>query len=203
MREMIGSLMRSENSLKIAQDESRRGKILGVAIQISGAGTINKKENIYELTPELYKALSHTGYTGKNMKNESENLMMNNILRDLGYTGGGNKPSKRKTSFTITLPKLVEEIQNKTFEEITEDSEDSEGEGIKIIIPSNIIDMYTRLKILLGLKLSGHTDTLTEASNLIDELYKRSEIENKQQYRNAPNKFSEKSRKLYKTKILK
>ena len=42
----------------------------------------------------------------------------------------------------------------------------------KIIIPSNIFDIYTRLEILLGLKLSGHSDTLTEASNLIDELYK-------------------------------
>ena len=64
------------------------------------------------------------------------------------------------------------------------------GRGVeKIIIPSNIIDIYTRLEILLGLKLSGHTDTLTEASNLIDELYKRGEIHNKQQYRNALNKF--------------
>ena len=64
------------------------------------------------------------------------------------------------------------------------------GKGVeKIIIPSNKIDIYTRLEILLGLKLSGHTDTLTEASNLIDELYKRGEIQNKQQYRNALNKF--------------
>ena len=30
--------------------------------------------------------------------------------------------------------------------------------------------MYTRFEILLGLKLSGHTDTLTEASSLLDEL---------------------------------
>ena len=45
------------------------------------------------------------------------------------------------------------------------------GHGIeKIIVPSNIIDIYTRSETLLGLKLSGHTDTLTEASNLIDEL---------------------------------
>ena len=44
--------------------------------------------------------------------------------------------------------------------------------------------------MLLGLKLSGHTDNLTEASNLINELYKRGEIQNKQQNRNAPNKFS-------------
>ena len=45
-----------------------------------------------------------------------------------------------------------------------------EGRGIeKIIITSDIIDNYNRLEVLLGLKLSGHTDTLTEASNLIDE----------------------------------
>ena len=64
------------------------------------------------------------------------------------------------------------------------------GKGIEeIIIPSNIIDIYTRLEILLGLNLSGRTDTLSEASNLIDELYKRGEMQNKQQYRNALNKF--------------
>ena len=73
---------------------------------------------------------------------------------------------------------------------LTLDSDNNlQGEGVKIIIPSNIIDIYTRLEVLLGLKLSGHTDTLTEASNLIDELYKRGEIQTKQQYRNALNKF--------------
>ena len=64
------------------------------------------------------------------------------------------------------------------------------GQGIDgIIIPSDINDIYTRLEILLVLKLSGHTDTLTESSNLIDELYKRREMQNKQQYRNASNNF--------------
>ena len=65
------------------------------------------------------------------------------------------------------------------------------GKGIeKIIIPSNINDIYTRLEFLLGLRFSGHTNTLTEASNLIDELYRRGEIQNIQQSRNALNKFS-------------
>ena len=59
----------------------------------------------------------------------------------------------------------------------------------KLLFHSNIIEIWTRLEILLGLKLSGHTDTLTEASNLIDELYKRGEIETEQQYKNALNKF--------------
>ena len=60
----------------------------------------------------------------------------------------------------------------------------------KNVIPSNIIDIHTRLETLLGLKLSGHTDTLTEASNLIAQLYSRGELKNKQQYRNALSKFS-------------
>ena len=189
MRQMIGSLMNSRNSLKITQDESGRANILGVPIQISESDTIKINETVYELTPEIYKALTYTTYTGNTMKDENDILMMYNILRDTGYNGIGDRDSKRKIFFTKKLPKLVEDIQNKTFEEITDDSDELQGDGVKIIIPSNIIDIYTRLEILLGLKLSGHTDTLTEASNLIDELYKRGEIHNKQQYRNALSKF--------------
>ena len=188
MTKTLGRLMSSLNSLKIKASSSGP-KILGVPIYTLG-DRIQIKDNIYDLTPEIYKAPSDTGYTGKNMKNENDILMMNNIINDLGYTGIGDKPSKRKKFFTITLPKLIEEIQNRTYEEITLDSDNNlQGDGVKTIIPSIIIDIYTRLEVLLGLKLSGHTDTLTEASNLIDGLYKRGEIQNKQQYRNALDKF--------------
>ena len=54
------------------------------------------------------------------------------------------------------------------------ESNNLQGEGIeKIITSSKLIDIYTRIKILLGLKLSGYPKFLTEASNLIDQLYKR------------------------------
>ena len=188
MKKTLGRLMSSANSLKI--NTTRSGAtILGVPINILGGDRMQIKNNIYDLTPEIYKALSYTGYDGKTMKNENDILMLNNIIRDLGYTGIGDHKSFRKTFLTEKLPKLVEDIQNKTFEEITDDSDDLQGKGLKIIIPSNIIDIYSRLEVLLGLKLSGHTDTLTEASNLIDELYKLGEIQNKQQYRNALDKF--------------
>ena len=180
--------MSSLNSLKLIASPSG-ATILGVPINTLGGDRIQIKDNTYDLTHEIYKALSDTGYTGKTMKNESDISMMNNIINDLGYTGVGDRDSKRKTFLTKTLPRLVEKIQNKTFEEIIDDSDDLQGEGIKIIIPSNIIDIYTRLELLLGLKISGHTDTLTEASNLIDELYKLGELQNKQQYRNSLDKF--------------
>ena len=60
---------------------------------------------------------------------------------------------------------------------------------MKIIIPSNIIDIYTRLEVLIGLKLSGHTNTSPVASNLIDELNRRSETQNEQQYRKSLDKL--------------
>ena len=66
------------------------------------------------------------------------------IIRDLEYTGRGDRDSKRKTFSRKKLPKLAQEIQYKTFDEINDDSDDLLGEGVKIIIPSNIIDIYTR-----------------------------------------------------------
>ena len=117
-------------------------------------------DNICDLTPEVHKALSSTSYTGKNMKNENDILMINKIIRD--YTSTGDRDSRRKIFFRKPLPKLVQLIQNKTFDEIPDDSEDLQGEGVKIIIPSNIIDNYSRLKTLLGSKHSGPSDTLTE-----------------------------------------
>ena len=190
LRKMLGALMNSANSLKITQDEFGRPNILGAPIQISQGDTIKINENIYELTPEVYKALSNPLYTGNTMNNDDDFIMLYNILTAVNYTGNRDRPSNRKKFFTIDLPKKVSEIQNIRFDENTDNSDNLEGEGVKIIITSNIIDIYNRLEVLLGLKLSGHTDTLTEASNLIDELYKRCEIQDKQQYRNALEQFS-------------
>ena len=190
MLKMLGSLMNSQNSLKITQDEFKRLNILGTPIQVSEGDLMKINENIYELTPEVYKALSNPLYTGDTMNNDNDFLTLYHILKDVKYTGIRDRPSNRKHFFTETLPKKVSEIQNVRFVETTDDSDsDLQGEGVKIIIPSNIIDIYTRLEVLLGLKLSGHRHTLTEASNLIDELYNRGEIQNKQQYQNALNKF--------------
>ena len=150
MTKTLGRLMSSLNSLKIIASPSG-ATILGVPISTLGGDRIQIKDNIYDLTHEIYKALSDTGYTGKTKKNESDILMMNKIINDLGYTGVGDRDSKRKTFLTITLPNIVEKIQNRTFEEITLDSDnDLQGQGVKIIIPSIIIDIYTRFEILLG-----------------------------------------------------
>ena len=64
-----------------------------------------------------------------------------------------------------------------------------QGAGMKTINPSFIFDFWKRLEVLLGLKLIGYTDTLTQASNILDEIYEKGEIQNKQQNRNAFDKW--------------
>ena len=80
MTKTSGKLMSSANSLGI-KPSPFGATILGVPIYTLGGDRIKINENIYDLTPEIYKALSDTGYTGINMKNENDILMMNNIER--------------------------------------------------------------------------------------------------------------------------
>ena len=124
------------------------------------------------------------------MKDGIDILVMNNIKNEKNFTRIGDESSKRKPCSKQELPKLVEHIPNKKFDEIINNSDNLEGEGVeKFIIPSNIIDIYTRLEVILGKKLSGHTNTLTEAGNLNGEFYKRGEIQNERQYENALEKL--------------
>ena len=100
MRQMIGSLMNSQNCLNITQDESGRAIFLSVPFQKLGAHRIQLNENIFDFTSEIYEALSSTSYSGETMKVDSGFLMMNFIIRFLGYTGDGDESSKRETLFT-------------------------------------------------------------------------------------------------------
>ena len=59
MRQMLGSLMNSQTSLKIFQDEFGQANILGVPIQISVADASKTYKNIYDLIPDKYKAISY------------------------------------------------------------------------------------------------------------------------------------------------
>ena len=113
--ETLGALMKSKKTLKLIQDDSTRASFLGIPVYTLGDDRIRIIDNIYQLTPEIYKALLSTSYTGKPMKNDNDILMMNNIRRDLGYIRLGDRKSNRKllTFSTITLPKLVEENKKK------------------------------------------------------------------------------------------
>ena len=148
----------------------------------------------YDINPSIQAYFTNTRLTTKHMEDENK-LTVFNTLKNVGFHDNIHKKglkSARMKDAMYKLPKAIANIRNPALPaiEIPGDYHDLQGEGLKFIKPSKLIDVYTRLEALLGLKLSGHTDTLTEASNLIDELYKKGDIQNQKQYRNALNKFN-------------
>ena len=108
-------------------------------------------------------------------------LTFDKVLENLEYDHAKDLKSVNKLSNPLlALP----------ADENEDESVGLRGEGVKIIVPSNIIDKWFRLEVLLGSKFSGHTDTLTDASNLIDDLYKRDKTQTEQHYQNDFDKFT-------------
>ena len=128
-----------------------------------GGNKLQINENNYDITPGIQKVLTETSNILLKKLNDKDNEKFINILESLDFE---NHKAIRGES------KLDRYKQSKTNFKKRVDKSDLEGQRVEIIIPTNMIDIYTRLEILHGLKLSGHCDTLTEASNLIDELYK-------------------------------
>ena len=170
---------------KTHYDKQRGWMLNNIPIKPPGGTMIQFDENEYDLTKGIRNVLTKKTYKSIKSLNDNEKVVLRDFLSKIGYYS--RKPTKGKPSG------LDNYIKNELHDEVRKILDldiKLKGKGIeKIINPSNIIDIYTRLEVLLGLKLSGHTDTLTEASNLIDGLYKRGEIQNKQQYRNALDKF--------------
>ena len=141
----------------------------GTEVEISG--------NKYDTTPGLQKVFTDTKYETAKSMSDTEKVVFRDILSKTGYHD--RKPTKGRTSGRDRY--IKNDLDNDVGRILNIDKK-LKGRGVeRIIISSNIYDIYTRLEVLLGIKLSSHTDTLTEASNLIDELYKRGEIQNKQQ----------------------
>ena len=160
-------------------EETNDGEVFwnGFPVEKMGGNKLKPNGMIYNITRGIQNVFTQTSNIPLKKLDNQEREKYNNILETLDFENykpirGESRSGRYKQSKSCFKKQILQ------------------GEGLKIIIPSNIIDIYTRLEILLGLKLSGHTDTLTEASNLIDELYKRGEIQKKQQYRNALDKFS-------------
>ena len=161
---------------KITEDENGQRYWNGKSVNIPGDSRIEIEGVNFNITPNLQNVFTDT--TGKSLeKLNKKNRTYRKLLDTLDYKNYKHKPGEKNSGRYKNTKNILIPIN-------------LQGRGIeKIIIPNNIIEIYTRLEVLLGLKLSGHSDTVTEASNLIDELYKRGEIQNKRQYRNALDKF--------------
>ena len=116
-------------------------------------------KNKYNIIPGLQKVLVDQPYdTAKSMIDEDKSIFRD-ILWKTGYYN--RKPTKGRLTGRDRYIKY--DLDNDVITILRLDNKLKVRGVKKIIISSNIIDIYTRIELLIGLKLSGHTDTLTEA----------------------------------------
>ena len=116
----------------------------GIPVEKVGGNKIKINENVFDITQGIQKVLTDTSNIPIKKLNDQDRVIFINILDSLDFKN--YKPVRGESkSGRYKLSKSNFKKHN------------LEGEGVKIIIPSNIIDIYSRLEILLGLKLSGHT----------------------------------------------
>ena len=152
---------------KTYQDPQRGWMINNCPIKMLSGTQVEINDKEHNIAPGIQKVLVDSKYKTAKSMNDMEKLFFRDILQKTGFYN--RKPTKSRSSVRdIYIKKDLESDVRRILNLATKLS----GRGIKIIMPSNIIDIYNRLEILLGLKLSGHTDTTAEAGNLIDQLYK-------------------------------
>ena len=113
---------------------------------------INGEE--YDLTPEIQTAFTDTRYKFNNSISDDESVLtFDNILESLDYKRTKFSNSKRTKTIKKELEKRADKILNPPIPiqavENKEGSDNIQGEGMEIVIPSNIIDIWTRLKVVL------------------------------------------------------
>ena len=168
-------------------EDRKRGWVWnGYLFKTLGGTEVPIKDNKYDISPGIQNVFVDSSFNTAKSMNDMDKVVFRDLLQGVGYNN--RKPTKGRIS---GRDKYIETNLDNDVRKILNLDTELKGRGLeKIIIPSNIIDIYTTLEVLLGLKPSGHIDFLTEASNLIDELNKKGEIQNERQYRNAPNKFN-------------
>ena len=165
-------------------EERDNGYIIwnGFPVEKLGGYKLKIIEDVYNVSDNLQNVFTNTSNIPLKKLKDKDKQRCYNILESPNFE---NYKAIRGETKSTRCKYCKSNFENRVKKSFLEDQRIE-----KVILPSNGIDIYTRLEILLGLNLSGHTDTLTEASNLVDQLYKKGEIQNEQQYGNALDKFS-------------
>ena len=144
LRDTLSFMKKSKNFFKLEQDGNKVfwNKEPVVAL---GENRVSIKGKEFDIKLNIQSYFTDTKLTTRNMDNEDK-LIVYDILRNTGFYS--MRPTKGKQSARMkdalyNLPNAVAKIRNPPLPAIENESDDLQGEGVKIIIPSNIIDIYT------------------------------------------------------------
>ena len=116
---------------QIKEDQHGQRFWNGISVEISGVSRIEIKGKSLNITPKLQNVFTDT--TGKSLKriDRMENLTYKRLLKTLNYEHYKPKSRKNNSGRYKNTKNILKPIN-------------LQGEGVKIIVPSNIIDIYTR-----------------------------------------------------------
>ena len=136
----------SKNFFKL---EQKNGEVFWnkILIKAMAENRISLKKQEYDITPNIQTYFTNTHLTTKNMDDEDK-LTIFNFLTDVGFYNTRHRKGMKSAwmqDALYNLPKEIDKIRNPPLPatENEEDSSDLQEEGVKIIVPSNIIDIYT------------------------------------------------------------
>ena len=119
-----------------------------IPIKALGESRISIRNQEYDIETNIQKYFTKTKLTTKNMDYEDKSIVYD-ILKITGFysmkhTKGLKSIRMRDASYN--LPIEIAKVQNPPLPPYENEADNLEGEGVKFIIPSNIIDIYTDLK---------------------------------------------------------
>ena len=141
--------MRSNTGFFKTREDPQRGWMLNkYHIKMLRGTEVEFNDNKYNITPGLQKVFTNQSYETAKSMNDTEKLVFGDILQQTNYYN--RIPSKGRMSGRDIY--IKNDLDNDVKRILNLDTK-LNGKGVKIIKPSNIIDICTRLEILLGLKL--------------------------------------------------
>ena len=134
----------SKNFFKLTEDN---GKVYWNEVLINPLedNRISIKDREYDISPDIQAYFTNTKLTTKFLDNFEKETVFD-IVQIVGFYDIkpkiGVKAARMKDAL-YDLPKAIDKIRNPPLPTIenVESSSDLEGQGVKIILPSNIIDI--------------------------------------------------------------
>ena len=131
--------MNDKNFFKVIRNVEGKISWGGKEVNPLGGNRVEIDAEEYNLTPEIQRAFTDTRYNFNNIDIDDESVLtFDKNSNCLNYNPSKDSNSKQTKSIENDLRKRVYKIKNPP---LTLPTNDLQGEGVKIIIPSNIIDI--------------------------------------------------------------
>ena len=178
MENTLSNTKKAKNIFEI--EERPNGCLVWIYIPIAKLGdlTLEFNEDVYDLSTNLQNKFNDTTEKS-NKKSNIDRVKYEKISKSPNYENCEPKFEETRSSrYIYKLEKTLNKMWIKMYIDLFNVKQNpminiwKVKELKKCVIPSNKLDIYTKLELLLGIKYSGHTNTLNETSHLIDELYK-------------------------------